>query len=102
MRTTDHLHPREILIISSARIFTVALPRTLANALDRAGRAVSGRSRTSPCGVSSKIIFEPGPIPRRSRTLFGTVTRPLDVSLFKIMEIPFSRMESDWAALVWH
>lgn len=102
MRTTGHLHPRENLMISSFRTFTVALPRTLANALARAGRAVSGRNRTSPCGVSSKIIFEPGPIPRRSRTLFGTVTRPLDVSVFKIMAKPFSWMEWDWAALIWH
>ena len=102
IRTTRQLSPRDNLMILSVRILTVALPRTLANGLARAGRGVNGRSRTSPCGVSSKITFEPGPTPRKSRTLFGTVIRPLDVSVSRIIAMPLSWMESDWVALIWH
>jgi hypothetical protein len=58
---------------------------------DRAAFPGAGRHRhstTSPASVSSKATADPGAIPSRSRTFFGIVTWPLDVTLVAIEVIP--------------
>jgi hypothetical protein len=75
--------------MSSVRIVTVARPRNFANRLLRrlAVRFV-GRNVTSPEPDTSNSTAEPGARPRKSRTFFGMVTCPFDVTVVD-MVIPY-------------
>lgn len=73
--------PRVNATISSVVKPPVAVPRIRSKRLGLIARSPTLRKKARPSSAISKSILLPGLIPRRSRTRFGIVTRPLRVTV---------------------